>query len=115
MTILQVGYVRGIPSLGVQLVDNTGGNLFNIVYGAAVYNPPADSDFKHGDYIYSIDDTVVYSISTSAVSAIKSIVRSHKVGDVVTVVLKRGNEKITLSVTLVEYIPESISLSNDMQ
>ena len=40
------------------------------------------------------------------------ILRSHKVGDVVTVVVKRGSEKVTLSVTLVEYIPESISLSD---
>lgn len=109
--LLQVGYVRGIPALGIQLVEKTGGNLFNVVYGAAVYDPPADSQFKDGDYIYSIDDTVVYSISTSALAAIKSIVRSHKVGDVLCVVVKRGNEKITLSVTLVEYVPESLSLS----
>ncbi len=109
--LLQVGYVRGVPALGVQLVEKTGGNLFSVVYGASVYDPPASSPFKDGDYIYSIDGTVVYSISTSALAAIKSIVRSHEVGDVLSVVVKRGNEKITLSVTLTEYILESTALS----
>ncbi len=103
--LLQVGYVRGVPDLGVSLVEKTGGNLFSIVYGASVYGSPANTQFKDGDYIYSIDGTVVYGISTSALAAIKSIVRAHKVGDVLSVVVKRGNEKITLSVTLVEYVP----------
>jgi len=110
--LLQVGYVRGVPDLGVQLVEKTGGNIFSVVYGACVYDPPADSAFKDGDYIYSIDGTVVYSISSSATEAIKATLRSHKVGDVVSVVVKRGNEKVTLSVTLVEYVPESVSLSD---
>lgn len=103
--ILQVGYVRGVPTLGVKLVEKTGGNFLNVVYGACVYGPPADSQFKEGDYIYSVDGTIVYSISSSALNAIKTIVRSHKVGDELSVVVKRGNEKVTLSVTLVEYIP----------
>ena len=109
--ILQVGYMRGVPALGVQLVEKTGGNMFNTVYGAGVYNPPAGSVFQNGDYIYSIDGTVVYGITTSSLTAIKSIVRSHKVGDVLSVVVLRGNERVTLSVTLTEYVPESISLS----
>ena len=110
--LLQVGYVRGVPALGVQLVEKTGGSFLSVVYGACVYDPPAGSPFEDGDYIYSIDGTVVYSISTSALAAIKTIVRSHKVGDVLSVVVKRGNQQVTLSVTLTEYIPESTSLSN---
>ncbi len=110
--LLQVGYVRGVPALGVQLVEKTGGSFLNVVYGASVYDPPLSSPFKDGDYIYSIDGTVVYSIPTSALAAIKAIVRSHKVGDVLSVMVKRGNETLTLSVTLTEYIPEGTSLSN---
>lgn len=100
--ILEVGYVRGMPALGVQLQEVTNSN---IVYGAYVYGVPEGSLFEKGDYIYSIEGTVVYGISSSAVSAVKRLVRSYKVGDVITVVVKRGNERVTLSVTLVEYTP----------
>ena len=108
--ILQVGYVRGLPALGVKLVEKTGTKgsfpFVSTIYGASVYDPPANSQFKDGDYIYSIEENVVYGISTSALDAIKPLVRAHKVGDVISVVVLRDDEKITLSVTLSEYVPE---------
>ena len=107
--LLQYGYIRGIPSLGITLVDHTGGSYFNTIYGAYVYSVGAGSEFRAGDYIYSIDDTVVYGIGTSAVSTVESIVRSHKVGDTLTVVVKRSNTNVTLSVTLQEYVPDYIT------
>ncbi len=101
------GYIRGIPSLGITLVERTGGNGYNVYYGACVYDANGHAQFKKDDYIYSIDGTVVYAISTSALSAVKTIVRSHKVGDVIQVVVRRGNENVTLSVTLGEYVPQN--------
>ncbi len=102
--LLEYGYIRGVPTLGLVLVDHT--DHFGTVYGAYVYSAGAESDFKVGDYIYSIDGTQVYRISTSAVSAVQSIVRSHRVGDVLEVVVLRGNSQVTLEVTLQEYVPE---------
>ena len=103
--ILQVGYVRGVPTLGVQLLEKNGVKTY-------VYYPPAGSVFQNGDYIYSIDGAVVYNIASS-LEAIESIVRSHEVGDVLSVVVMRGNGRwVTLSVTLTEYVPKSISLSH---
>ena len=105
--LMQVGYIRGIPALGITLVERTGGNIFNTVYGAYVYDPGNVEGLQEGDYIYSIEGTVVYSVSSSALAMIKTIVRSHKVGDTLSVVVLRGEEKITLSVTLTEYVPST--------
>jgi S1-C subfamily serine protease len=109
---MQSGYVRGIPCLGdVKLVEKTGGNFLNVIYGAYVYDPGENTPFEEGDYIYSIDGTVVYGISSSALDAVERIVRSHKVGDTVSVVVKRGSSQVTLSVTLTEYIPDNASIN----
>ena len=107
---MQVGYIRGVPTMGVTLLEKTGGNFMSVIYGAYVYDTGNVSGFQVGDYIYSIDGTVVYATTTSAVEAVKSIVRSHKVGDVLSVVLKRGDKQVTISVTLKEYVPQSASI-----
>ena len=108
--LMQVGYIRGVPTMGVTLLEKTGGNFMSVIYGAYVYDTGNVSGFQVGDYIYSIDGTVVYATTTSAVEAVKSIVRSHKVGDVLSVVLKRGDKQVTISVTLKEYVPQSASI-----
>lgn len=108
--LFRYGYIRGIPTLGVTLLEHTGGNILNVYYGAYVYDVKDTEGFRTGDYIYSIDGTVVYGINTSAVSAIESIVRSHKVGDVLTVVVRRSGSQVTLTVTLTEYVPEGVGL-----
>ena len=108
--LLNYGYIRGIPSLGITLVEHTGGNFLSVIYGAYVYDAGEHEGFVTGDYIYSIDGTVVYGINTSAIAAIKKIVRSHEVGDVLTVEVKRGNETVTIEVTLQEFVPEQASL-----
>ena len=108
--LMEVGYVRGVPSLGVTLVERTGGGWGGTIYGAYVYDACGVTGFQTGDYIYSIEDTLVYGISTSALAAVKSIVRDHEVGDVLTVVLLRNNQQVTISVTLVEDIPQSASI-----
>ncbi len=110
--LMQAGYIRGIPVLGVTLAEKTGttgGYPFgSTIYGAYVYDAGGVAGFQTGDYIYSIDGTVVYGISTSALSAVKSIVRSHEVGDVLSVVLQRGDQKVTITVTLKEYVPTGV-------
>lgn len=109
--LLAYGYIRGIPSLGLTLVEHTGGNFLNVVYGAYVYDVGTQAAFRVGDYIYSIDGTKVYGTSTSAVAAIRNIVRSHRVGDTVSVVVLRDEQQVTLSVVLQEYVPTESSLN----
>ncbi len=106
--LLQYGYIRGIPDLGVVLYDHTGGSMFNTIYGAYVYSVGTQTQLREGDYIYSIDGTVVYGISSPAVSAVQSIVRSHNVGDTLNVVVRRSGENVTLSIVLQEYVPDYV-------
>ncbi len=110
--LLKYGYIRGIPTLGITLTEHTGGGGFftPTYYGAYVYAVGTQTDFQVGDYIYSIDGNVVYAISTSAVAAVESIVRSHRVGDTIKVVVKRGDAKVELSITLQEYVPADVGL-----
>ena len=104
--LMEVGYIRGVPALGVTLMEQQGTNMGAIVYGAYVYNAGDVDGMRAGDYIYSIDGTVVYATSTSALATIKSIVRSHKVGDVLQIVLLRNGQQVSVSVTLKEYVPQ---------
>ncbi len=105
--LLQYGYIRGIPTLNITAYDRVVNGRTG--YGAYVYSVSSGSAFRVGDYIYSIDGTVVYGLTTSAVSAVKSIVAKHRVGDTLTVVVKRSNTTVTLSVTLQEYVPDYIT------
>ena len=108
--LLQYGYIRGIPSLGVQLTDYTGS--FGTIYGARVMDVGTQTNFKVGDYIYEVDGEQVYAISTSAVAAIRAIVRAHSVGDEISVKVLRGNSTyVTFTVTLQEYIPSGTGLN----
>lgn len=101
------GYIRGIPALGVTLVERSVTNGFFVTGYAAVVYDAGSAQFKKDDVIESIDGVTVYNLSSSPLSTIKSVVRSHKVGDVVEIVVARGNETVTLSVTLVEYVPQN--------
>ena len=99
----------------MQYVDASGGNFFNPVYGAYVYSTGTQTGFQEGDYIYSIDGTKVYEISTPAAAVIKKLERTYQVGDKVSVVVIRrtGNEDsyVTVEATMQEYIPPSMGLA----
>ncbi len=107
LDLLEYGYIRGVPCLGPTLIEQMGGNLLNVIYAAYVYDPGANTAFAEGDYIYSIDGTVVYGVPGSALDAIKAVLRTYEVGDTVEVIVKRGSEKKSISVVLQEYIPAS--------
>lgn len=102
-TLLQYGYIRGIPSLGVT-VDNGYVQTSWMRYRAVVYVVEAQtgSALQANDIIVSIDGQEI-----SDAADVKTIVRSHSVGDVLSVKVTRNNETQTVQVTLVEYIPAS--------
>ncbi len=113
--LFRYGYIRGIPTLGLVLTDHTDGNIIFPSYGAYVQGVGAQSDVRQGDYIYSINGTVVYLTDTSAVAAVERAVRGCRVGDTVSVMVlrynkdTRQNEQIELSLVLVEYVPDYIT------
>ena len=107
-SLLDYGYIQGLPSLGATIVDSTMQVSFfqyvNLPYVYAVKD--SNSPLQAGDWIYKIDDTVV-----STASALKRVVRTYEIGDTVTLTIYRNNQQTTVSVTLVEYIPENSSVS----
>ncbi len=102
--LLSLGYIPGVPSLGVKIVDATISS-FPFSYAVVSVSDPKDSSaFAKNDIILSVDGT-----SVSSVNAVKSVLRSHKIGDSVSVVVSRGRDNVTLSVTLVQYIPADMA------
>ena len=99
--LLKYGYIPGIPTLGVSVQEKPGfvGNYqtVTILYVADV---GTSSVFQKGDYVLQIGD-----VSVTGVDHLQSLVRQHKVGDTVEVVVQRNRERVTLQVVLTEYIP----------
>ncbi len=100
--LLELGYIPGIPSLGVTLAEGTVRNGFSYRQVVYVYDEGDGSVFGYQDIFVSIE-----GVSVSALSEVKQIIRSHSVGDVITLVVLRNNQEITLAVTLVEQVPVS--------
>ena len=73
-------------------------------YGVYVVSSEYTDELKAGDRIVAIDDEqVTYS------SDIKSILKEHSVGDVVTIKVIRGGQYYDIEVTLHEYVPTTTS------
>jgi len=101
--LLDYGYIRGLPSLGVTLVDRSVNYFYTLPY---VYEAPAGSVLTESDLVAAVDGK-----SVGTVNALKRLIRSqYQVGDTValTVYRKSGStygEAMTVQVTLVEYVP----------
>lgn len=99
--LLDHGYIPGVPSLGVTLEVGklqTGFMQYRtVVY---VYDPLESPVLEELDYILEIDGVAVASLD-----AVKAIVCEHRVGDVLTLTIKRDSVEKTVQVTLVEYVP----------
>ncbi len=105
--LLDYGYIPGIPAIGATIVDSSMQvSYFQYVNMPYVYAVSGDSELKAGDWIYKVEDTVV-----STVSALKRVVRSYEIGETITLTVYRNNQAKTISVTLIEYIPESSSVN----
>lgn len=106
-TLLEKGYIPGIPALGVTIVDSTMQvSYFEYVNLPYVYEAEEGSVLQTGDWIYKINGTAV-----SSVSVLKRLVRTYRIGDTVTLTIYRNNRQQTVEVTLVEYIPEGVRVS----
>ena len=101
--LLNLGYIPDIPSIGITLAEGSvRETTWPYGYRAVVYVYDAGDheQFQKQDIIVSIDGT-----SVSTLSEVKRLVRSHKVGDTLAVVVQRNGQNVTLNVALVEYVP----------
>ena len=99
--ILQYGYVRGVPALGVTLSVGYYGSGWSSVQVVYVYDAGNSEVLKTNDIIRSIDGK-----SVSELSEVKQMIRSHLVGDTVELTILRNKQTMTVTVTLVEYNPK---------
>lgn len=103
--LLQYGYIPGRPSLGVTVADGTfrTGSGFFAEYKTFpyVYEAPSGSVLVANDIIYAAD-----GVAVSSVAELKNVFRNKKVGDTVTLSIYRDNQQTTISVTLVEDVPQ---------
>ena len=106
--LVKYGYVRGRASLDISYVDVSSSDIFyayqyfkSTTPGVYVFETNESVGVKYGDRIISINGTEI-----SSSSDISSYLRTCSVGDVVQLSVVRNKKTVTLSVTLIEKIPE---------
>ena len=105
--LLDHGYIPGIPAIGATIVDRSMQvSYFEYVNLPYVYAVDENSPLQAGDWIYKVNGTAV-----STVSELKRAVRSYSVGDTVTLTIYRNNRQQTVEVTLIEYVPDGVSVN----
>ncbi|MBQ1396364.1 MAG: trypsin-like peptidase domain-containing protein [Eubacterium sp.] len=103
--LIENGKVTGRAAFGIGIIDLTDparaaqyGLRTTGIYIGEVNSPEAKkAGFEKGDLLYYIDDQ---EITSEAV--LRSILASHKAGDVVKVTVLRDNAKVELTATLIE-------------
>ena len=101
--------IKGIADLGVTLSQKTvrvnNGYYSQYVYMPYVYAAASSSPLKSGDLIYKVGDTLLSTTDGTSLSLLKRIVRTYTVGQTIELTIYRDDQLITVSVTLVEYVP----------
>lgn len=106
--LIDKGYVSGRADMNVQFLEITdyrSAVMYKVNrYGVYVYSIPEseDTEFQVGDYIVSIDDKNI-----STVSDIKALLMGHNAGDQVTVEVIRDEKRLKLTITLSEDTPNT--------
>ncbi|MCL1808741.1 MAG: trypsin-like peptidase domain-containing protein [Clostridiales bacterium] len=103
--LIENGYVKGRPFIGIQMRDLTSAQdaIFYGVRNLGVYVDKVISDgarkagFQEGDMLYYIEDTRI-----EAPSDLTDALQKYKVGDTVTITVVRDNQLIELTVVLGE-------------
>lgn len=98
--LLDYGYIRGIPAIGVTLADGyvrSGWSSIPVVY---VFAAGEHAELQQSDIITKVDGT-----SVSSVSQVRRIIRAHAVGDTLSFTVERDGSSMTVNITLIEYVP----------
>ena len=97
--LIQYGYVPGRIDFGANLVDilDTRTAMLNRIQTLGVYviQADADSNLKAGDRIISIGGKDILNTAD-----VKSLLETHKVGDVLSVIVSRGGQNTAVEIKL---------------
>ena len=109
--LIQYGYLRGMVDSGLTIIEVTNQNLYQayVKYGinttgVIIIESKYTSDLKCGDKI-----THLNGIKVSSADEMKIILKTCKVGDVVTVTVERSGGSVKVELTLEEKVPDSVS------
>ena len=110
LELIHFGYVRGRPALDFAVVDISSYQEAYYYFkspsvGVFVYRRDHDV-VKYGDRIISADGQ---PITTSA--QLNTVVQSKRIGDTLSLIVKRGNQEVSLTVKVTEYVPEAVGTS----
>lgn len=109
-SIVEVGYVKGRPVLGINVLNVNSPELasyYNVnqqgvyIVGLTEGTKAASSGLKVGDCIIAVDD-----VQVTSTTELTSLLKTHKVGDTVKVMISREGKLLTLKVELSESVPE---------
>lgn len=112
LELIHFGYVRGRPALDFAVVDISSYQEAYYYFkspsvGVFVYRRDHDV-VRYGDRIISADGQ---PITTSA--QLNTVVQSKRIGDTLSLTVKRGNKEVTLTVRVTEYVPDVMESSLD--
>ena len=112
--LIKLGYIPGTPSLGVE-VEGYKFSWSEWYFNYFTYMPyvtEAKGALQVGDYIYSVNGTVVCaSDDRTALALLRTAIRAYEVGDKVELIVlryndtTRGYEETKVEITLIEYVP----------
>ena len=112
--LVGLGYVTGRPQFGITVGEvndiQTAMRLGVNEPGVYVMEVVADNGFEPGDRIVSIDG---WEVKRS--TDLTDILKTHKVGDKLSVVIKRNGSEKTITVTLQEKIPDHLRQQEEEQ
>ena len=110
--LINYGYVRGLADHGLILLDVTSQNLpsayarYGITgTGVVILDSKLTDDLQCGDIVISVNNTKVTSSAN-----LEAIVRSHSVGEEITVKVRRGEMTVTVRYALGERNAATIGL-----
>ena len=103
--LIEKGYVSGRPSLGASVKQvEYGYSIFGeYYYQLVVTSADSQSKLKVNDVIYAIDN-----VEVNTVSDVNEILAAKKIGDKITVAVRRDRRNIQVEVVLVEFIPTDV-------
>ncbi|MBR3879283.1 MAG: trypsin-like peptidase domain-containing protein [Clostridia bacterium] len=108
--LVTYGYVRGVVDSGLTVIEVTNQNLYQAYYkygiettGVFIIESKNTDELKFGDKVAEIGGVKVASADEMNV-----VLKRYKVGDSVTVTVKRGGQTLSIELTLTEKVPDSV-------
>ena len=111
LELIHYGYVRGRPALDFKVVEitsyQTAYHYFKTASIGVFVFDQEHKDLKYGDRIMYADGRTV-----TKAEQLNDIIRGKRIGETLTLIVKRGRDEITVIVTVTEYNP-SLHRSED--